>query len=184
MRSWGATWTEEDAVSSRGTGIPETAKRMAERAGREFDPVVDPARLIDAFFELCGSVREKKGARTLAERAISANVPTAVASSSPARVVEKILDATKLRPLFGAIVTGDDVTKKKPDPAIFQLAAERAGVRPRTCLVFEDSMPGVLGAKNAAMAVIAVPEVDAHTFEGVADAVAKDLDEAASWLEF
>jgi HAD superfamily hydrolase (TIGR01549 family) len=184
MATWGALWTEADMHACRGTGIPETVKRMAERAGRTFDAERDPATLVDVFLELVPQIEQKRGARALVTAATEAGVRVAVASSSPTRVVRRVLEASGLAPLFGVWVTGDDVARKKPDPAIFLLAAERCGVMPPRCLVLEDSMPGVLGAKRAGMPVIAVPEVDRGAFEGVADAVVMDLVEARALVDW
>jgi mannitol-1-/sugar-/sorbitol-6-/2-deoxyglucose-6-phosphatase len=184
MASWGATWSDADMHACRGTGIPETVARMAERAGRGFDPARDPGALVDVFLGLVGEIAEQRGARALVTKAKCAGLRVAVASSSPARVVRRVLEARGLAPLFDVWVTGDDVPRKKPDPAIFLLAAERCGVAPPRCLVLEDSMPGVLGAKRAGIPVVAVPEVDAASFSGVADAVVGDLEEASALIDW
>lgn len=57
---------------------------------------------------------------------------------------------------FDAIVTGDDVTRHKPAPDIYLLAAERLGLPPADCLVLEDTPPGVAAAAEAGMIAIAV----------------------------
>jgi HAD superfamily hydrolase (TIGR01509 family) len=182
MQSWGAPWTEADMHACRGTGIPETARRMAERAGRPFDPERDPTALVEAFLALVPTIEAKPGAVELVDAARDAGLRLAVASSSPRRVVNRVLAERGLWSRFEVIVTGDDVVRKKPDPAIFLLAAERCEALPTRCLVLEDSMPGVIAAVRASIPVIAVPEVDAATFEGVADAVVSDLAEARSLI--
>lgn len=184
MATWGASWSEADMHACRGTGIPETVRRMAERAGRSFDADVDPATLVDVFLGLVPDIREKRGARELVMAAKGAGMRVAVASSSPTRVVRRVLEARGLTPLFDVWVTGDDVARKKPDPAIFLLAAERCEVPASRCLVLEDSMPGVLGAKRAGIPVIAVPEVDEGSFVGVANAVVRDLVEARDLVDW
>ncbi len=178
MAEWGAAWTQTDKDACRGTGIPETAERMAHRAGRAFDASRDPERLIEAFLALVDTIEEKPGARELVLGAREAGLKVAVASSSPRRVVRTVLEARGMFDLFHAAVTGDEVLRKKPDPAIFLLAAQRLAAPPARCLVLEDSMPGVLGARNAGIAVIAVPETDPAAFEGLADAVVSDLHQA------
>jgi HAD superfamily hydrolase (TIGR01509 family) len=56
---------------------------------------------------------------------------------------------------FDFVLAGDVVSKKKPDPAIYNLALERANVLPEECIVIEDSRNGVLAAKAAGMHVVA-----------------------------
>jgi beta-phosphoglucomutase-like phosphatase (HAD superfamily) len=50
---------------------------------------------------------------------------------------------------FDAVITGDDVERKKPDPQIFLLAAQRLGLSPAECLVVEDAPNGVRAARAA-----------------------------------
>jgi HAD superfamily hydrolase (TIGR01509 family) len=184
MERWGAPWTEVDQHACRGTGIPETARRMAARAGRAFDEARDPEALVDTFLSLASTIEDKPGARELVLSAREAGLPIAVASSSPLRVVRTVLEARSLLGLFDALATGDEVARTKPDPALFLLAARRLSTAPERCLVLEDSLPGVIGAKNAGIPVIAVPEAEREAFEGVADAVVSDLHEARRLIDW
>jgi len=70
----------------------------------------------------------------------------------------KIVYHPELRSYFDAIVTGDEVERGKPNPDIFLEAARRIGIDPRKCVIFEDSLSGALGAKNAASLVVAIPD--------------------------
>ena len=67
-----------------------------------------------------------------------------------------ILDGLGLRGSFDAVVDGGMVTKGKPDPETFLLLAERLRVRPRDCVVFEDSVVGIQAARRAGMRAIGV----------------------------
>jgi HAD superfamily hydrolase (TIGR01509 family) len=60
---------------------------------------------------------------------------------------------------FDFVLAGDVVKKKKPDPAIYNLALEKAGLSPDECIVIEDSRNGVLAAKAAGMHVVATTNV-------------------------
>ena len=60
---------------------------------------------------------------------------------------------------FDAIVGGNEVINGKPAPDIFLLAAERLGVKPCECYVFEDSSNGIKAAYNAGMKPIGVPDI-------------------------
>lgn len=79
----------------------------------------------------------------------------ALASSSPHTQIDFILNEFELSNFFSVIVSGDDVRHGKPNPEIFLKASELIGISPEHCFVIEDSMNGVLAAKNANMHCIA-----------------------------
>ncbi len=83
-------------------------------------------------------------------------VPMAVATSAGRVNIEFVLDELDILPLFGAIVSGGDVRTGKPDPEVFLLAAQRLGVDPKRCLVFEDSLVGIEAAIRAGMKAVAI----------------------------
>lgn len=60
---------------------------------------------------------------------------------------------------FEFVLAGDVVSKKKPDPAIYNLALEKTGLDPNECIVIEDSRNGVLAAKAAGLHVVATTNV-------------------------
>ena len=83
-------------------------------------------------------------------------IPCAVGSSAPRLNVEAGMEALKTKGVFAAIVSGDDVTRGKPAPDIFLKAAERIGLPPEECVVFEDAPAGVEAARSAGMRVVGV----------------------------
>jgi beta-phosphoglucomutase len=85
-----------------------------------------------------------------------AKIRLAVASSGSNGRVNDILNSLGLRRYFQVVVTGDQVTYGKPDPAIFRLTCEYVGVQPSEVLVFEDSVSGVRAAKSAGIRCIGV----------------------------
>jgi len=80
----------------------------------------------------------------------------AVGSSGPPENVDLVLEKLRARHLFAAIVTGSDVTRGKPDPQVFRIAAARLGMAPQRCVVVEDAAPGIAAAQAAGMASIAL----------------------------
>lgn len=68
--------------------------------------------------------------------------------------VDFSLDSLGIRSCFDAIVHANDVVKSKPDPEVFIKCAERLGVIPEACVVFEDSPKGVEAARNAGMKAV------------------------------
>lgn len=94
------------------------------------------------------------GAKQLVQSLHRAGFRLAVGSSGPPANIELVLDRLGCRRLFSAVVTGADVTRGKPDPQVFLLAAERLGVHPERCAVVEDAPAGVTAANRAGMASI------------------------------
>nr|WP_042193081.1 HAD family phosphatase [Kibdelosporangium sp. MJ126-NF4]CEL20547.1 Putative phosphatase YqaB [Kibdelosporangium sp. MJ126-NF4] len=82
--------------------------------------------------------------------------PLAVATGSSRAVVDPLLAATGLRPLFDVVVTRDEVANGKPEPDLFLRAAELLDVAAAACLVFEDTDVGLAAARQAGMAAMDV----------------------------
>ena len=85
---------------------------------------------------------------------------------------------------FDALVTASEVVRKKPDPEIFLRCAEKCGIDPHECLVFEDAVSGVRAAKAGGMRCIALTtSFDRETLlDAGADRVEDDLFGAAEWI--
>ena len=81
-------------------------------------------------------------------------IKVAVASSS--KNSPSLLKRLGLATFFDAVVDGNDVTRSKPDPAVFLIAAQRLGVPPEHCMVVEDAEAGVEAALAAGMRVLGV----------------------------
>ena len=85
---------------------------------------------------------------------------TAIASSSSCEIILRNLRAAGLsQERFSALVGGDEVQNRKPAPDIFLVAAQALRVPPDTCMVLEDSNPGVKAAHAAGMLPIMVPDI-------------------------
>jgi beta-phosphoglucomutase len=82
----------------------------------------------------------------------------AIALGSASKNAPEILRKVNLLNQFNAIVDGNDVTKAKPDPEVFLKAAEAIGIKPEDCVVFEDSVAGILAANSANMISIGIGE--------------------------
>jgi beta-phosphoglucomutase-like phosphatase (HAD superfamily) len=84
-----------------------------------------------------------------------------VATSTRRARAQAKLERVALHARFAALVGGDEVACGKPAPDIFLEAARRLGVPPASCLVLEDSLPGLEAAVAAGMAAIMVPDLTA-----------------------
>jgi beta-phosphoglucomutase family hydrolase len=107
------------------------------------------------------------GLEVFLEAAYMQNIPMAVGTASYLRNIDLMLDTLHVRKYFKALVSAGDVSKSKPDPQTFLLAAERLGVPANRCIVFEDVPKGVEAAANAGMkAVVVTTHYQAEDFKG------------------
>lgn len=100
------------------------------------------------------------------------NIPFALGSAS--KNARTILKKINLYEKFDAIVDGTDVSKAKPDPEVFLIAAVKLGAQAQDCIVFEDSVAGVQAANKGNMTSIGIGEKNVL---GEADHVFKDFTE-------
>jgi beta-phosphoglucomutase len=105
---------------------------------------------------LANSFPELAGAGELVDALAAAGFRLAIGSSGPPPNVDLAIDKLRRRDKFSAIVTGRDVTRGKPDPQVFLLAAKRLGLPPARCCVIEDAPAGIEAAHRAGMKCIAV----------------------------
>jgi HAD superfamily hydrolase (TIGR01509 family) len=101
----------------------------------------------------------KPGAADLLPALKKAGYRLAVASSSPRDMVLTNLGRTGIDSYFDVVVCGDEVSRGKPDPDIFLLAAERLGLLPGDCYVLEDSPNGIRAGHRAGCSVLMVPNM-------------------------
>ncbi len=81
-------------------------------------------------------------------------IPYALGSAS--KNARPIIQGLKIENRFKAVVDGNDVTKPKPDPQVFLIAAEKMSIPPKDCVVFEDSLAGIEAANSAGMLSIGI----------------------------
>lgn len=102
-------------------------------------------------------------------------IKIAVISSS--KNASYILEKTGIIKFINVEVDGNDITKGKPHPQIFLIAAEKMGLKPKNCIVFEDAVLGVKAAKRAKMLCIGVDRHNDPERLKRADIIVKDLEE-------
>ena len=140
-------------------GWSEPVEELLERRQRHFDEVCRTSDLT-----LMPGVEE-------AVRALHARGLTlAIASSAVGPAIDAILRRFGLRDFFAVIVDGSMVAHGKPDPEAYRITAERLGVGPRACVVFEDSHVGVVAAKRAGMTCIAIRNPSAYVTQDLSEA--------------
>ncbi|HEV3445496.1 MAG TPA: HAD family phosphatase [Gemmataceae bacterium] len=129
-----------------GHGLSETVEELRVESSRLFAEVVGetPVPLMPGVLELL-------------ERLEAKGIPKAIATSSSASYVQRILPPHNLLQRFQFVLTCDDVTCGKPAPEIYEKAAARWGYAPAEMLVLEDSPNGLRAAKAAGAICVVVP---------------------------
>ena len=146
----GYTVKPEDFIPFVGAGENRYIGGPAEKNGIPLDLERDKARTYEIYGELVKDLKPLTGAREFINKCKSRGLKLAVASAADKVKVDINLGILDLPAgTFDAVVNGLDVEKKKPDPEIFLLAANRLGVSPSDCLVVEDAVNGVAAARAA-----------------------------------
>jgi beta-phosphoglucomutase family hydrolase len=101
-------------------------------------------------------IQSLPGVRTWLERLEQAGIPCAIGSSTEQKNVQLGLRLLGLESFFQTAVTAEHVQRGKPAPDVFLQAAEKVGIDPRRCVVFEDAPSGVAAARAAGMKVVGV----------------------------
>ncbi len=127
---------------------------------------------------------EKPGVHEILEFFRDAGVRIAVASSSSVEQIKRNLQNTNTQDFIEVIVSGSELKRGKPEPDIFLAAAERLGIDPQECYVFEDAFNGVKAGHAAGCCTIMIPDQMQPTEEirALADAVCGSLVEARDLL--
>ncbi len=117
------------------------------------------------------------GAVSLVTSLHAAGFLLAVGSSGPPANVALVCEAMGLDAYLSASVTGADVTRGKPDPQVFLLAAERLGLPAAKCVVIEDAPAGIEAAHAAGMPCISLSSTHDNSGLAAADRIVNALDE-------
>jgi beta-phosphoglucomutase len=161
-----------DALRARGKKFAKAdiETMVAEKNAIMLSLMKDNLKAIPGSIELIGLL-SKKGLKL------------ALATSSHKDKMKMEVEELGIDGLFNVIVTGDDVSRGKPDPEIFLLAAKRLGMKPAECAVIEDSSFGVRAAKRAGMFAIGFASKNSPGQDlSSADATVSDVGKAAEFV--
>jgi beta-phosphoglucomutase-like phosphatase (HAD superfamily) len=157
LAEWNCEFTEDLFYAWGGMSVAEIITTL-NRERRLHMPVADVARRKEAlYFENLSQLRAVPEVLEHIE-ASHGQIPFAVVSGSTRDSVTASLEALKLLDKFNTLVCAGDYRKSKPDPEPFLVAANRLGVLPKDCLVFEDSDMGIQAATAAGMASVKIPQ--------------------------
>ncbi|MBL8152889.1 MAG: HAD family phosphatase [Anaerolineae bacterium] len=117
-------------------------------------------------------VQPKPGAAELIEYIKANQIPTAIASSSPERMIDTVVESHGWADVFRIRCSAEGLPRGKPAPDVYLLTAETLGIAPQHCLALEDSANGAKAAIAAGMTCYVVPDLShsrVSDFEGVVE---------------
>lgn len=157
---YGVTVQPKDFQPFIGHGDERYVEGVAEQYRVRIDTQAAVDRRAENFFKLLQNepLPAAPGVLELVEAARQEpELKLAIATSGQKAKQFPVIEGTGLKlEWFDAVITGDDVDRKKPDPQIYRRTAERLGLSPDCCIVFEDAPAGVEAAKAAGMLCVAV----------------------------
>jgi mannitol-1-/sugar-/sorbitol-6-/2-deoxyglucose-6-phosphatase len=150
---------EEDCAKTKGLRVDDViAYWHARRPWDRRPPAEVEARLVMRVAELVRAEgRALPGVANAIDVARADGRLLALASSSPSLIIHAVLERLGLAGVFPIVQSAETEPLGKPHPGVFLRTAERLGVSPVECVVLEDSLTGIISAKAARMACIAVP---------------------------
>lgn len=115
-----------------------------------------------AYEHYSKNIKLKTGALDFLNKLKSLGIKIGLATSNSIQLLEAVLHNNNIYHLFDAITITDEVKKSKDNPDIYLLAAKKLNVNPKDCMVFEDIIAAVEGAKLAGMKVTAIYDKSAE----------------------
>jgi HAD superfamily hydrolase (TIGR01509 family) len=157
VESFGGSWSDEQARALVGNPLLVSAQYLREHGGVPLpaDEIVD-LLLAQVIADVRRAVHWRPGVRRLLAESRQRGLPAAMVTMSYRDLADTVA-ALLPAGTFDTMVTGEEVSRGKPDPEAYLLAADRLGVDPGRCLAIEDSPFGVASAEAAGCLVVAVP---------------------------
>ena len=172
MRFHGAAWQKMLLENGIQTDTHDFLVKTAGKTNREIIPNffkdASDERLLELGLRKETIYRELflperraiEGVIEFLEAAKSLGVKMAVATAAPVANMKFVLDGLDLRRFFDQITTAADVANGKPNPEVFLKSAQKLGVEPANCLVFEDAINGFEAAHRAGMKSVGIATVN------------------------
>ncbi|XP_004504977.1 bifunctional riboflavin kinase/FMN phosphatase [Cicer arietinum] len=179
LGKYGKEWDGRETLKIVGKTPFEAASAVVEDYGLPCSPIEFISEISPLFSDQWCNIKALPGANRLIKHLKRNGVPMALASNSPREGIDaKISFHDGWKDSFSVVIGGDEVRTGKPSPEIFLEAARRLSMEPSSCLVIEDSLPGVTAAKAAEMEVIAVPSLpkQSHLYTAADEVINSLLD--------
>jgi HAD superfamily hydrolase (TIGR01509 family) len=159
MDRLGGPWTRADQEQLLGGSMANTVGYLLAKATRPAPPDEVARWMMEGMLRRAaqGRVIVRPGARELLAEVAAAHLPHALVTGSQRLFTDAVLASTGLD--FTVTVSGDDVSRAKPDPEPYLLAAKLLDADPGRCVALEDSPNGVASAAAAGCLVVAAPSL-------------------------
>lgn len=164
---YGYPMEKKHALSIRSMARPFAIEKLKGYFGQDFDyhKVHDKRiELMDKYIDENG-IEAKSGAARLLSYLKENGYKVALATATKPDRTKRYLQALDLYGYFDEIVCASMVSRGKPEPDIYVLAAEKLGLEPSECLALEDSQNGIKSASSAGCKTVMVPDLDGPTPE-------------------
>jgi HAD superfamily hydrolase (TIGR01509 family) len=156
----GGRWHEGAQRDMMGMSSVEWSRYVRDRLGVRMEPERISAAVADRVADLYRQRLPLLPGAVEAVRALAAEWPLGLASSSNRLVIDLVLEQAGITGAFRATVSSEEVGAGKPAPDVYLEAARRLDVDPSSCAAIEDSTNGIRSAHAAEMPVVAVPNRD------------------------
>lgn len=172
-------WSSVEIAAFATVGVHLTAEMCSETMGWRLDQVIEhwfaknpwsnkskaqlQTEIYDAMEEAIVTRGQPLPSAIEAVKYVkSKGLKTAIASSSPTRLISAMVNRFSLHDSLDAIHSAEFEPQAKPHPAVYISTATKLGVSPEECIAVEDSPPGIASAKSAGMMCLAVPDRHAN----------------------
>jgi HAD superfamily hydrolase (TIGR01509 family) len=173
-------WQPDSQRQMMGMSTAEWSRYLATDLGLDMPPAEAAEAVIARMIERFGENLPALPGAVEAVRRMATRWPLGLASSSPRRLIDVVLDRAGLSGLFAVTMSTEEVGRGKPAPDVYLAVARRLGVEAARCVAVEDSTNGLRSAHAAGFQVIAVPRPEFPPDPDALIAVARvlgDLDE-------
>ena len=192
---------DEDFFAKRGREVPKgyvkkissmNLKQAAEHTIAVLGLSKTPEQVIDEWYDLAlfehkNNVRLKSGVKEFLRLVKERGIKIAIASASDTGLIVPALENNGARSLIDVFATTDEVSRRKGFPDVYDLARDRLGLKTEECVVFEDILEAVRGAKLGGYFTVGVydehSKADSENIKNTADFYINSFDELVKILE-
>jgi HAD superfamily hydrolase (TIGR01509 family) len=171
----GGTWTHDAQERLMGMSTPEWAGYLAAELGVDEEPDEVQRAVIAQMADTYEHDLPLLPGADDAVRRLARRWPLGLASSSPRRLIDRVLELTDWTALFQATRSTEEVPRGKPAPDVYEAVARDLGKDAGACAAVEDSSNGILSAAAAGLRVVAIPRPEYPPSERASAAAALTL---------